>query len=189
MTQGTKYEVMKFTEQGERCYKGSDCIYGELLGKYIQNNPYIEKTQVFFWISELIKQINQYHKCKGQRPYQYVNPYMMVVNSQEEITLIDTQARSNELLIKTANSLVMREHFLPDFIHDYSASDVMTDIYGIGKSIQYVFAMTAPDPKLTIWEEWSFRKIIRNCLNVSLKKGYQIPYDIFKHFPKRKNKV
>ena len=179
---------MKFVEQGSRCYKGSDCVQGQLLAQYIQANPYIEKAQVFLWISTLIKQIAQYHRCKGESPYQYVNPYMVVLNAQKQIVLIDTQAHSSESLLKTANTNVIKEHFLPEHIYDYSASDVSTDIYGIGKSIQYIFAMILPEPALTRWEEYCFRKIIRNCLNIDTKRNYKTPQDIFKHFPKAKRK-
>lgn len=188
MIQNTEYEVMKFVEQGDRCYKGSDSVQGQLLGQYMQANPYIEKTQVFQWISELIRQIAQYHKCKGENPYQYVNPYMMVVHTQRQIALIDAQAHSNESLLETANTNVIKEHFLPVHIYDYSASDVSTDIYGIGKSIQYIFSMTSPEPGLTKWEEYLFQKIVRNCLHIDTKRQYKTAQDIFKHFPKEKKK-
>ena len=178
---------MKFVEQGNRCYKGSDYIQGQLLAKYVQANPYLEKEQIFLWIADIIKQVEQYHRCKGAQPYQYVNPYMVVVSEEKEVRLIDAQANSNTSLLEVANKQVIREHFLPEYIYDYSASDVDTDIYGIGKSIQYIFAMTLPNPVLTKWEEYVFQKIVRNCLNSDAKQNYKAPEDILKHLPKMKN--
>ena len=186
MIQNTKYEVMKFVEQGDRCYKGSDYIQGQLLAKYVQSNPYLEKAQIFLWITELVKQVEQYHRCKGEQPYQYVNPYMMVISEEGEVRLIDAKASSNASLLTVANKQVIREHFLPEYLYDYSASDVDTDIYGIGKSIQYIFAMTLPNPALTKWEEYVFQKIVRNCLNSEAKQSYETPQDILKHLPKMK---
>lgn len=187
MIQSTKYEVMKFVEEGNRCYKGSDCVQGQLLVNYVQTNPYMEKGQAFLWIAGLIKQLEQYQRCKGEEPYQYVNPYMLVIDVEKQIRLIDAQATSNASLLEIAHTKVIREHFLPEHIYDYTASDICTDIYGIGKSIQYLFSMTLLDPVLTRWEEYLFQKIIRNCLQTTSRQNYKKPQDIFKHFPKEKN--
>jgi hypothetical protein len=186
LIQNIKYEVMKFVEQGNRCYKGGDCVEGQLLANYLQVNPYMDKGQALFWIAELIKQLEQYQRCKGEEAYQYVNPYMLVIDDEKQIRLIDVQATSNSSLLELANTKVIREHFLPEHIYDYTASDICTDIYGIGKNIQYLFSMTLLNPTLTKWEEFLFQKIIRNCLNTTSKQNYKTPQDIFKHFPKEK---
>lgn len=185
------YDVLRLIEQNQRSYISSDCIKGCLLPQWIHKNSEIDKFLLFQWIQELVKQIGQIHKCVEKPYYQYVNPYCIVISDDLELYLLDTDAKENAPVLKIMKKREVRECFLPDQMSYYQKPSQKTDIYGLGKTIQYMLAVINISPKLSIFETKKYQKAISRCLNWNSKKSYQDLSEIQKLIPmcneKKKN--
>lgn len=177
------YDVLRLIEQNQRSYISSDCIRGCLLPQWIHKNSEIDKFLLFQWIQELVEQLGQVHKCVEKPYYQYVNPYCIVISDNLELYLLDTDAKDNAPVLKIMKKREIREYFLPDQMSYYQKPSQKSDIYGLGKTIQYMLAVMNISPKLSILETKKYQKVISRCLNWNSKKSYQDLSEIQKIIP------
>ncbi len=180
------FDVLRLIEHGQTCYVSSDNVSGMQLVRWLKAHPDPGKEKLFRWIQDIVRQLSLIHKCRGQPCYQYVNPYSLVVTEEEEVYFLDTSAGSNEELIREMQRRPIREHFLPPEEPYYQRASEELDIYGLGKTIQFLLAQTKPDPPLSGLEEKKFRKILSKCLQIHSKTAFTQVSDILKYLPKYK---
>jgi len=178
---------MKFVTGNGRCHKGSDYVKGRLLSDYFRDRPQIRKEQLFQWMKQMGKQLQQYHKCGSKYYYRFVNPYMFVLTENGDLMLIDPQAESNQELVQKMHQEAIRSSFLPPGEPFYKRGSRVLDIYGMGRTMQYMLAQSAAVPALTKFEEFIFRRTIQKCLNYNSTKCYSNVSQVTKNFPKVRN--
>ena len=93
------------------------------------------------------------------------------------------QAGSNEDLLRLMRRKSIREHFLPPEEPYYRKASVALDAYGLGRTIQYLLAMSEPDPPLGRRETAKLQKLISRCLKLSSGKPIQSISEIRKYIP------
>lgn len=160
-----------------------DCVSGELLIYRIKRYPEIEKETLFAWMKQLIIQIEQYHRCRNNQCYRYINPYSVLVTKEEELLLLDMDAPSNEFVLKSMQKRAMREHFVKPIVHIKENTRITLDLYGYAKTIQFVLASMKVTPALTRWEEHRLAKIIDKCLSQDPKRQYEDLKQVEKELP------
>ena len=178
------YAVIRFVTSNGRCHKGSDFIKGQLLADYFKMCPQVGKAQLVQWMRQLLKQLEQYHKCSRGSYYRYVNPYMFVLTAESKIVLLDLQEESNRELVRQMQREAIRAKFLPPEEPHYKRGSMALDIYGLGKTMQFILAHTDIQPVLSKFEEYTYQKIIKKCLNLKSEKRYSSVTPILKKFPK-----
>ena len=161
---------------------GSQFIY------WLKYHPNITKEKLYDWIDELVRQLCLIHRCRGNPCYRYVNPYCVVVTAEGKLYYADMEAKSNKELLRQIQRRSIREHFLPSDEPYYQKSSVALDIYGLGRTIQYLLSAVNTDPSLTRREEARFQKIISKCLKRNKKGAFKKASDIQKHIPIYKSK-
>lgn len=157
------YDVLRLIEHNQICHVSSDSIRGCSLARWIKYHPYISKEQLFCWVREIIRQLIQIHKCCGNPSYQYVNPYSIIVTEAEKVCFLDIGAESNRERVRKMQGRAVREYFLPENENSYYYASQELDIYGLGKTIQYLLAFGEVFPGLTKREERRFQKLITKC--------------------------
>ena len=157
------YDVLRLIEHNQICHVSSDNIRGCSLVNWMKYHPYISKEQLYHWVRDIIRQLIQIHKCSGNPCYQYVNPYSIIVTETGKVCFLDISADSNWEIVRRMQGRSVREYFLPEKQNCYYISDKESDIYGLGKTIQYLLAFVEILPGLTRWEEKRFQKIILKC--------------------------
>ncbi len=180
------FDVLRLIEHGQTCYVSSDNVGGMQLVRWLKVHPGIGKEKLFRWIQDIVRQLSLIHKCRGQPCYQYVNPYSLIVTEEEEVYFLDTGVGSNEELVREMQRRPVREHFLPPEEPYYQRASEELDIYGLGKTIQFMLAQTKPDPPLSRREEEKFHKILSKCLQIHSKTAFTQVSDILKYLPKYK---
>ncbi len=183
-----EFDVLRLIEHGQTCYVSSDNVRGMQMVSWLKVHPDVDKETLFGWLQDIVRQLSQIHKCRGQPCYQYVNPYSLIVTEEKAIYFLDTGAGSNEELIRQMQRRPIREHFLPSEEPYYQRASEELDIYGLGKTIQFLLAETRPDPALRPGEEQKFQRIISRCLDIHSKKSFTQVSDILKYLPKYKQK-
>ena len=129
-------------------------------------------------------QINEcIHKCRGNPCYQYVNPYSVIVTEDMTLHFLDMSVESNEKMLVQMNRRSVRENFLPPEVNYYQAASIELDIYGLGRTIQYLLSVTDPIPELTRRETVKFQKIISRCLDGHSKRAFKQMSEIQKEIP------
>lgn len=168
----TTYEVIRFIEHGNRCHPTMDCISGQLLIYRVQQYPEMEKNKVFGWIKQLAEQLELYHRCKNNHPYRYLNPYSVLVTKDENIALLDMEAKSNEFVLRNMQKQAMRSHFVKPIVHIKENTRQALDLYSYGKTVQFLLANISIRPALTKREEYRLAKVIEKCLGEHPKKQF-----------------
>lgn len=177
------YDVLRLIEHGKLSYVSSDYVQGRPLMQWLKSQPNISKELLFVWMRQLVIQLGQFHKVRGEPNYKYVNPYSLIVSEEEKLYLLDLGADSNQGIIKQMQRRAIRECFLPEGENFYQKESKQLDIYGIGRTLQYLLSVTDPDPVITKREELKLKKIISKCQLGHSKKSFQTIQDIQKYFP------
>lgn len=160
-----------------------DCVSGELLIYRVRRCPEIEKRVLFSWIRQLVFQIEQYHRCKNDQCYRYINPYTVLITKDDNILLLDMEAQSNDFVLKSMQQRAMREHFVKPVVHIKENTRIALDLYGYAKTVQFVLASMKVTPALTKWEEYRLARMIDKCLSGDSKKQYDDLKQVEKGLP------
>ncbi len=179
----TSYEVIKFIEHGNRCRPVMDSVPGELLIYRLKRCPEVEKACLFRWIGGFVYQIEQFHRCRNDQSYRYINPYSVLITREEKLLLLDLEAESNAFVLKNMQTRAMRNHFIRPAALAGEQTKIACDLYGYAKTIQFLLANAHVTPSLTKWEEHRFEKIIEKCLCENPRKQYENFKQIQKELP------
>ncbi len=177
------YDVLRLIEHGRICYISSEYVEGTTLIKWLKYRPNLSKEQLFSWIHNLARQLECIHKCRGEPCYRYVNPYSVIVTEEKELYFLDMSAKSNEQALSRMTRRTVREHFLPSEQACYETESISLDIYGLGKTIQYLLSVSKLEPGLTRREEARFQKIISTSLNRHSGRAYTNLPELRKQIP------
>ncbi len=189
MTIESNYDVIRFIEHGNRCRPTMDRVSGELLIYVLREHPQTSKSMVFTWFRELAVQLEQYRRYRNNRGYRYVNPYSVLVTRDGEVLLLDLEAESNEFVMKSMQKRAMRKHFVKP-IAGIKENIVLTyDLYGLGKTMQFILANTKLEPELKKSEERRLEKVISRCLGEDPKKQYNDLKQVLKDLPEEKQGI
>lgn len=176
------YEVFRFIDQGTRCRQSLDCVEGTLLVYYLRDNPEVEKAVLFEWFRQIGKSLEQFRRCRSGKGYRYLNPYSIIVTEEERICLLDLDSPENESVMKMMQHRAVRNHFLKQVPGQGTGAFCPTDLFGYGKTMQFMLAYTTPIPGLTRMEEAKLSRIIDRCIG-NRKKGYDDVRQILKELP------
>lgn len=189
MASKEEYDVLRLIEHGQTCYISSECVEGWILAGWLKGQPGIPKGRLFALIRDLAGQLGMIHKCRKKPCYQYVNPYSIVVTEEGRLYFLDLEAGSNEKQLKFMQKRAVRECFLPAEEAYYQKASTGLDIYGAGKTIQYILSVTVPQPPLNRREERRFQNIISKCLKYQSKLAYQSAAEIRRNIPQYRKKI
>ncbi len=165
------YEVLKFIEHGDHCRQSLDCVQGKVLLGYLRNNPQMKKEMLFRWFKELAVCVDQFHRCRKGQDYRFLNPYSIVVSEEERLMLLDMEAPDNSAAARQMQKGAVREHFVKPVYKMGVRRNNEADLFGYGKTIQFMLACTEVFPALSRWEEIRLEKLIGRCIGE--KKRYE----------------
>lgn len=165
-----------------------DWVNGELLIYRVKDNPQIEKEILFDWMRQLLDQLQKYHQCHKNQNYRYLNPYSVLIARDGKLLLLDLEAESNEFVLRNLQKRAMRTHFVKPIVHISESSGDALDLYGYGKTMQFILANTKVEPSLTRNQENKLEKIINKCLNENPGKQYKGLKQVEKELPVIRNK-
>lgn len=173
-----EYDVLRLIEHNRSCHVCSDTMKGCSLAEWMKYHPHISKEQLYWWIKDIIRQLMQIHKCSGNPSYQYVNPFSIIISETGKLSFMDVSADSNQNNVRKMQRRNIREYFLPENESYYCGGNGELDIYGLGKTIQYILAFVEVSPKLTKWEEKRFHKMIMKCTQKKVKDMHKLLTDL-----------
>lgn len=171
VTEQKGYDILRMIETGSRCYEVMDYKRGKLMFYYIKQYPNISKRQLFQWIHELIKQLDQYYLCRANPYYRYLSPYSILVLENQKLALLDLKVKENLEFVSNVQLNKLQQCFI--LKEQFNKSKIQSDIYSLGKTLQYILAKTIVDPKLSKREEIQLTKIIEKCTSVDSKYRFQ----------------
>ena len=168
-----EYDVLRLIEHNRICYVSSDNIKGCPLVYWIKYHPYLSKGQMIQWIYSIIHQLVQIHKCRGNPCYQYVNPYSIIVTEDEQLYFLDIGADSNKEKLRLMHRRNVRDYFLPEDENIYQKASEELDIYGLGKTLQYLLSFVEVEPEFTKKEEKKLKKMIARCIDTNERRRFK----------------
>ena len=157
-----EYDVLRLIEHNQSCYISSGCVRGRPLIQWLKYHRSMEKQELFQKIAALAKQLGRLHKCRKQNSYQQVNPYSIIIGEDGGVYFLDLGALSNEEALRRMQRRAVRELFLPEGGAAWQKNGTDVDIYGFGKTVQYLLSEAEPEPRLRKW--------VLACEAASLKK-------------------
>lgn len=168
-------------KQNAGCHFITDCAEGELLSEYIRRQEKVKKEEMFSYVKQLMRQLENIQKVKEVKSYRYVTPFSIVLKKNKEIALLDFNAQSNRYILNQ----IVKENICNQF---FKETMVFDDIYSFGKTIQYLLATTKLVPPLKYGEERKLKQIISKCLSDNSKKQYSSFSEILLEFPQLQKK-
>lgn len=180
------YEVIRFIDQGNLTRIKMDYAKGTLLLQWLKENHRIEKEQLYQWIEMLVTQICLFHRCQKNQCYRYLSPESVVVTTDGRLYLLDLEAESNAFAIRDMQRRQMRQHFMKQEVYFRQNTQVETDLYSLGKTIQFIVSRVGPGLALTRKEERQIDRFIQMCLGNNSRKSEQNLNLIQKEIPKYK---
>ena len=182
MEEKRNYEILKFVMHGDKCYMSTDIVKGKPLIVWLKYHAHITKEQFYEWARQIIADLDHFHRCRGNPCYQYVNPYSVIVGEDRKVYLLDLASKEQEDMMHLMQRRYVRENFLSSENQYYQKSEEKEDIYGFGKTIQYVLSSVELEPELKFLESVRIQKIITRCLDKQGKKRYQKLSDLSGQF-------
>lgn len=186
MEERREYDVLKLVEHGERCYMSTDYMKGMPLIRWLKYHPSVTKDGIYRWMNELLESLDCFHRCRGNPCYQYLNPYSLIVSEDGKLYLLDLGSKDQKEMLHLMQRRSVRENFLSPENRYYQKASVREDIYGFGKTIQYLLSAAEIEPCLGRVEEKRLQHIIARCVNQNSKKSYQTIRELSEHFPGRR---
>ena len=187
MQQKENYDVLRLIEHGQMCYISSENVQGKNIARHLKYHPVMEKRDLFLLLKEIAEQLSLIHRCRGNPCYQYVNPYSIIMAEDGRIYFLDMQAESNREQVVFMQRRDIREYFLPPEENYYQHASKELDIYGLGKTFQYILASVEAEPRLSGREENRLQRMISKTMGT---KGshYQSVSELQKYIPREKEK-
>ena len=182
MEEKRNYEILKFVMHGDKCYMSTDIVKGKPLIVWLKYHAHITKEQFYEWARQIIADLDHFHRCRGNPCYQYVNPYSVIVGEDRKVYLLDLASKEQEDMMHLMQRRYVRENFLSPENQYYQKSEEKEDIYGFGKTIQYVLSSVELEPELKFLERVRIQKIITRCLDKQGKKRYRKLSDLSGQF-------
>ena len=164
MQQKESYDVLRLIEHGQICYISSENVQGRTLARYLKYHPVMEKKKMFLLLKAIAEQLELIHRCRGNPCYQYVNPYSIILAEDGRVYFLDMKAETNRKQVVFMQRRDMREYFLPPEENYYQNASKELDIYGLGKTFQYILASSETEPHLNRWEEHRLQSIISKTM-------------------------
>ena len=146
MQQKESYDVLRLIEHGQICYISSENVQGRTLARYLKYHPVMEKKEMFLLLKAIAEQLELIHRCRGNPCYQYVNPYSIILAEDGRVYFLDMKAETNRKQVVFMQRRDMREYFLPPEENYYQNASKELDIYGLGKTFQYILASSETEP-------------------------------------------
>ena len=140
-----------------------------------------KKTGDILLLKEIAGQLASFHRCRGNPCYQYVNPYSIVRSEDGRIYFLDMQSEANRSKMIFMQRRDIREYFLPPDEKYYQHASKELDMYGLGKTFQYILASVEAEPRFNRREEYRLQRIISkqwdkiNPLSKCIRNPKQIP--------------
>lgn len=157
------YEVLRFIEHGAHCRQSMDCVDGTILIYYLRDHPEIQKQMLFEWFRQIGTSLDQFRRCRKGQSYRYLNPYSLVVSEEERLLLLNLESPENEFAMKKMQQRAVREHFVKPVFSMGAGGHQAADLFGFGKTIQFMLAYTSVVPGLTRREEIRLSRVIDRC--------------------------
>lgn len=182
MEEKRNYEILKFVMHGDKCYISTDIVNGKPLIVWLKYHAHITKEQFYEWARQIIVDLDHFHRCRGNPCYQYMNPYSVIVGEDRKVYLLDLASKEQEDMLHLMQRRYVRENFLSPENQYYQKSEEKEDIYGFGKTIQYVLSSVELEPEFKFLESVRIQKIITRCLDKQGKKRYRKLSDLSGQF-------
>ena len=92
MQEQTEYEVWKLVENQGRCYASTDCVGGVTLAAYLKHHPVVPQELLLRWMKEIPRELEKFHRCRGNPCFQYVNPFSIIIGPEGTVHLLNLES-------------------------------------------------------------------------------------------------
>lgn len=176
------YEILRFIEHGAHCRQSLDWMEGTLLAYYLREHPQLDKELLFGWFRQLGNALDQYQRCRKGQNYRYLNPYSILVTEEGQLFLLNLEAPENGFVMKKMQQKAVRNHFVRPMFTRTAQEMRLADLFGLGRTMQFILACTQTEPPLTRREERKMERIIEKCAG-ERKKKYEEIRQVLKDLP------
>ncbi len=178
------FDVLRLIEHGDVCYVSSEYLPGKQLVYWLKEGKTLRKEILYQWLRDMVKQLMRIYRCQGNQGYGYVNPYCILIAEDCSLFYLDMNARSNEEILKQmSQDPVIRHYFISEESTDCKQRNLKGELYGMGKTVQYILAAAYIRPELTRREERKLEKFISKCLGQTGKKELQDVSQLLPYLP------
>lgn len=167
-----RFDVLRLVQCQKTCHRGMDSVRGKRLIDLLATEKQVAKEAFFLWSDTLIKQLDQLCRDREEPCYQFLNPYSIIITTSGELFLLDYSSETNHRNLLFINQRKIRSFFLPEGVTYYDRAGPALDLYGLGRTLQYILTYGEIIPALSKREEGKLQKVISSCLRPSSALTY-----------------
>lgn len=182
MVDRTEYTVLRFVERNGYCFMTNDTVKGSSVMQCVLKDKTVPKQQIFKWLIQIAHQIEQYYKCEKERAYGCMSPYAVIVVGADMVSLLDPMEAENYELIKRMQKKKVRALFVRKEHALSQRTDRVDDLYGFGKTMEFMLDKCCSEKKFTRKEEKVMRRVRQKCENgedVGLRAWVNIQRELY----------
>lgn len=178
------FDVLRLIEHGNICYISSEYLPGKQLIYWLKEGKTLKKDNLYQWVRDMVKQLMRIYRCQGSQGYGYINPYCVLISEDCSLYYLDMETKSNEeVLEQIRQDPVIRHYFVPAGAIDCRQKDLTEELYGMGKTLQYILSVAYIRPELSKREARKLRKFISRCIDQAGKKEIQDISQLLAYLP------
>ena len=153
-------------------------INGFSLKEILDNSTLITEKDVVKYTIDLIDVLEKLHSCDPKIIHRDIKPSNIMINNDGILKLIDFDISRTHKIDKSLDTIILGTHgYAAPEQYGFNQSDVRTDIYSIGVTMNTMLTGSLPSEELY---KGNLSRIINKCIELDPQKRYQSMSD-FKH--------
>ena len=163
-------QIYECFEDDEKLYIIEEYIHGKTLEEELVENGTLSEERCISLLEQLCPIMESLHTLNPPIIHRDIKPSNIIITSDDTLKLVDFNAAKNYSYGSSKDTTLLGTHnFAAPEQYGFSQSDVRTDIYGIGVTINYL--LTAQYPNECIYEG-SLGAILSKCLKLNPEERY-----------------
>ena len=178
--------VVEYIDGPEGLTVIEEYIKGENLYNIISSGGVLNENKAYAVGCDLAKILLELQKLNPPVIHRDIKPSNIIISDDGRVYLVDfnTAKHNNEIKSQDTRLLGTRYFAAPEQ-YGFGQSDLRTDIYGFGVTINYLLTGSKPGDGIA---KCRFSYILEKCLSIDPDKRYEDADSLYKALTKKKNK-
>jgi len=163
-------QIYECIEDDNKLYVIEEYIHGRTLEDIYNKEGLFKDDVVTDLTVQLCAILNSLHSCNPPIIHRDIKPSNLILTSESTLKLIDFNAAKNYIDGSSKDTTLLgTQNFAAPEQYGFSQSDIRTDIYGLGVTMNFLLTGKYPNEKIT---DGKLNTILSKCLKLSPDERY-----------------
>ena len=174
-------QIYECIEDSENLYIIEEYIHGRTLDSIFNDSGVFTNELVCSLTAQLCQILHRLHTCNPPIIHRDIKPSNLILTTDDKLKLIDFNAAKNYTEGASKDTMLLgTQNFAAPEQYGFSQSDIRTDIYGIGVTMNYLLTGKYPNEEIY---QGSLHNLLDKCLRMSPSERYSNCEELIKDIP------